>query len=92
MFFNLLTVRVGDRVFGTIPDWVPLIDGDLTVNSIVFGLLSGLAVLTLVLIGVTLAAVLDWACPADAAPVAGRGRRGRFGRVLVLPADDRHVS
>ncbi|MEZ4529637.1 MAG: energy-coupling factor transporter transmembrane component T [Thermomicrobiales bacterium] len=60
VFFNLLTVRVGDRVFGTIPDWVPLIDGDLTVNSIVFGLLSGLAVLTLVLIGVTLAAVLDW--------------------------------
>lgn len=58
--FNLLTVRVGDRVIGTIPEWAPLIDGNLTVNSLVFGLLSGLAILTLVLIGVTLSAVLDW--------------------------------
>lgn len=58
--FNLLTVRAGDRVIGTIPGWVPVIDGNLTLNSVVFGLLSGLAVLTLVLIGVTLAAVLDW--------------------------------
>ncbi len=58
--FNLLTVRTGDRVIGTIPDWVPLIDGNLTLNSVVFGMLSGLAVLAMVLIGVTLAAVLDW--------------------------------
>jgi energy-coupling factor transport system permease protein len=58
--FNVLTVRAGDRVIGTIPDWMPLIDGDLTLNSVVFGLLSGLAVLALVLIGITLAAVLDW--------------------------------
>lgn len=58
--FNMLTVRAGDRVIGTIPGWAPLIDGNLTLNSVVFGLLSGLAVLTLVLIGITLAAVLDW--------------------------------
>ncbi len=58
--FNLLTVRVGDRVIGTIPDWVPLLSGNLTLNSMVFGLLSGLAVLALVLIGITLSAVLDW--------------------------------
>lgn len=58
--FNVLTVRAGDRVIGSIPDWAPLIDGDLTFNSVVFGLLSGLAVLALVLIGVTLSAVLDW--------------------------------
>lgn len=58
--FNVLTVRTGDRVIGTIPEWIPLIDGNLTLNSVVFGLLSGLAVLTLVLIGITLAAVLDW--------------------------------
>ncbi len=58
--FNLLTVRVGDRAIGTIPEWVPLLSGDLTLNSLVFGLLSGLAVLTLVLIGITLSAVLDW--------------------------------
>jgi energy-coupling factor transport system permease protein len=58
--FNVLTVRTGDRIIGSIPNWVPLIDGNLTLNSVVFGLLSGLAVLTLVLIGITLAAVLDW--------------------------------
>lgn len=60
VLFNLLTVRVGDRAIGTIPDWVPLVSGELTLNSMVFGLLSGLAVLTLVLIGITLSAVLDW--------------------------------
>lgn len=58
--FNVLTVRVGDRVIGTVPGWVPLLDGDLTLNSIAFGLLSGVAILTLVLIGITLSAVLDW--------------------------------
>lgn len=58
--FNLLTVRVGDGVIGSIPDWVPVLHGDLTLNSIVFGFLSGLAILILVLIGVTLSAVLDW--------------------------------
>ncbi len=60
VFFNVLTVRVGDRVFSTIPAWVPLLDGDLTLNSVVFGLSSGLAIFTLVLIGITLSAVLDW--------------------------------
>jgi energy-coupling factor transport system permease protein len=60
VLFNVLTVRAGDRVIGSIPGWAPLIDGDLTLNSVVFGLLGGLAILTLVLIGVTLSAVLDW--------------------------------
>ncbi len=60
VIFNLLTVRIGDRVIGTIPDWVPLLDGALTLNSIVFGLSGAIAILTLVLIGVTLSAVLDW--------------------------------
>lgn len=60
VLFNLLTVRTGERVIGTIPNWVPLIDGNLTLNSIVFGLLGGMAVLILVLIGITISAVLDW--------------------------------
>lgn len=60
VIFNVLTVRIGDRVIGSIPDWMPLLSGDLTLNSIVFGLLGGLAIFTLVLIGVTLSAVLDW--------------------------------
>lgn len=58
--FNILTVRAGDRIIGHIPSWVPVIDGAITLNSVVFGFLSGLAVLTLVMAGITLAAVLDW--------------------------------
>ncbi|MCA9859044.1 MAG: energy-coupling factor transporter transmembrane protein EcfT [Thermomicrobiales bacterium] len=60
VLFNLLTVRAGNRVIVSIPESVPVLGGDLTVNSVVFGLLGGLAVLTLVLIGITLSAVLDW--------------------------------
>ena len=60
VIFNLITVRAGDCVIATIPDWIPLVSGDLTLNSMIFGLLSGLAILTLVLIGITLSAVLDW--------------------------------
>lgn len=60
VLFNVLTVRAGNRILGEIPSWVPLISGNITLNSVVFGLLSGLAVLTLVMIGITLAAVLDW--------------------------------
>ena len=60
VMFNMLTVRVGNLVIGHVPDWVPLLSGDLTLNSVVYGLMSGLAILSLVLIGVTLSAVLDW--------------------------------
>lgn len=58
--FNLLTVRAGDRVIGTIPEWIPILGGNLTSNSMIFGFLSGLAVLILILVGITLSAVLDW--------------------------------
>lgn len=59
--FNLLTVPVGDRVIANVPDRVPIVGGVLTVNALVYGLLSGLALLTLVTVGTTLGAVLDWA-------------------------------
>lgn len=58
--FNLLTVHVGDRVIGTLPGWLPIIGGIVTANALVYGLLSGLALLTLVLAGTTIGAVLDW--------------------------------
>lgn len=76
--FNVLTVRAGDRVLGTIPGWVPLIDGNLTLNSVVFGLLGGLAVFTLVLVGITLSAVLDWSAIMRMLPasLAGAGVAG----------------
>ena len=59
--FNALTVHSGDRVLFTIPSSVPIAGGIVTLNAVVFGLLSATAILTLILIGVTLAAGLDWA-------------------------------
>lgn len=58
--FNLLTVHVGDRVIGELPAGLPIIGGIITVNALAYGLLSGLALLTLVLAGTTIGAVLDW--------------------------------
>lgn len=60
MLFNVLTVHIGNRVFGRLPASGPVIGGALTVNALVYGLLTGLALLTLVLIGTTLGMVLDW--------------------------------
>lgn len=59
--FNLLTVHVGDRVLLRVPDVVPVVGGPLTLNALVYGLLSGAAILTLVLIGTTFGTVLDGA-------------------------------
>jgi hypothetical protein len=58
--FNILTVRTGDRIIVTLPQWMPLLDGPLTWNAVVFGALSGIAILSLVVAGLTLAANLDW--------------------------------
>lgn len=59
--FNVLTVRAGERGIARLPEWLPLIGGELTVNAAVYGLLSGAAVVLLVMIGSTLAALADWA-------------------------------
>jgi energy-coupling factor transport system permease protein len=58
--FNLLTVHVGDRAIGALPDSWPVIGGVLTLNALVFGLLSALAILSLVTVSATLGATLDW--------------------------------
>ncbi len=58
--FNLLTVHAGDRVLVTIPDGIPLIGGELTWNAAMYGALSGLAIVGLVLIGTTVAAGIEW--------------------------------
>ncbi len=39
---NALMVHVGDHVLFTIPTWVPLLGGPVTLEAIVFGLLNGL--------------------------------------------------
>ncbi len=58
--FNVLTAHLGDRPFAYLPDGLPLIGGPLTLNALVYGLLSGAALLTLVLVGTTLGLALDW--------------------------------
>jgi energy-coupling factor transport system permease protein len=61
VLFNVLTARSGDVVLGTIPERVPLIDGPITLNAVVFGVISAAAIVTLVLIWSTAGAHVTWA-------------------------------
>jgi energy-coupling factor transport system permease protein len=58
--FNVLTVRAGDRVIARLPDGLPIIGGEISLNAAVYGILSGLALVLLVMIGSTVSALLDW--------------------------------
>ncbi len=58
--FNLLTVHAGNRVLMTLPQSLPLIGGDLTLNALVYGILSGVALFTLILVGLTVTALVSW--------------------------------
>lgn len=40
--FNGLTVHLGDTVLFSLPDWLPLLGGGITLEAIVFGALNGL--------------------------------------------------
>ncbi len=76
--FNALTVHAGRQVLFTIPSSVPLIGGVVTLNAVVYGLVTGVAVLVLVLTGTTIAAGLSWSdlvrsLPARVAPLAVAG-------------------
>lgn len=76
--FNALTVHAGRHVLFTIPDAVPLIGGVITLNAVLYGLVTGVAVLTLVLTGTTIAAGLAWSdlvrsLPSRVAPLAVAG-------------------
>ena len=76
--FNALTVHAGDQVLFMFPASLPLIGGRITVNAIAYGVVSGLAILTLVLAGTTVAAGLVWAdlmrsMPQRVAPIAVAG-------------------
>lgn len=42
--FNVLTVHVGDRVFATLPSWLPVIGGPLTINALAYGAISAAAI------------------------------------------------
>ena len=78
VIFNVLTVHAGDAALVHLPQILPVVGGPLTFNALVFGLLSGLAIVGLVLTGTTVAALLDWAAlmrtlPARATPFAVAG-------------------
>lgn len=76
--FNALTVHAGNQVLFRLPGSLPLVGGDVTLNAVVYGLVSGIAVLTLVLTGTTIAAGLVWSdlvrsLPTRVAPLAVAG-------------------
>jgi energy-coupling factor transport system permease protein len=58
--FNALTVRAGTTELVRLPPWLPLLAGPVTLNAVVYGLLSGLALLNLVLASALLGSVVDW--------------------------------
>ena len=72
--FNALTVRTGNQVAFELP----VLNWTITWNAIAYGLVSGLAMVTLVLTGITVAAGLDWIAltrvlPQRLAPLAVSG-------------------
>lgn len=74
VIFNGLTVRSGNQI----AFHVPVLDFAVTWNAISYGIVSGLAMVTLVLIGITTAAGLDWIAltrvlPQRLAPLAVSG-------------------
>lgn len=76
--FNTLTVHSGNHILFTLPDALPLIGGRITLNAVVYGIVSGMAVITLVLVGVTVASGLVWtdlmrSLPERIAPLAVAG-------------------
>ncbi len=60
VLFNLLTAHVGDRVIGALPQTWPVVGGVLTFNALIYGLLSAMAIFSLVAVSATLGATLDW--------------------------------
>lgn len=78
VLFNLITVHAGDRVIATLPDGIPLFGGVLTWNAAVYGALSGLTIVALVIVGTSVAAGIEWndlmrLLPARAAVLAVAG-------------------
>ncbi|HEV2065724.1 MAG TPA: energy-coupling factor transporter transmembrane component T [Thermomicrobiales bacterium] len=78
VIFNVLTVHAGDRVLARLPESLPVIGGVLTLNALVYGLVSALALFTLLLIGTTTGALLVWMdlfrlLPRRLAPIAVAG-------------------
>jgi energy-coupling factor transport system permease protein len=61
VLFNVLTVRAGDLVIVSLPERTGWLAGDLTWNAVIYGLLSAVAILGLIVTWATVAAAVDWA-------------------------------
>lgn len=51
--FNVLTVHAGDRVFTRLPGWLPIIGGPLTINALVYGIISATSIATVLFAAAT---------------------------------------
>jgi energy-coupling factor transport system permease protein len=76
--FNVLTVHAGTTVLATLPGSWPIVGGDLTLNALVYGVLGGVALFSLVLTGITVGTLVSWidlfhALPPRLAPIAVTG-------------------
>ncbi|CAN5573489.1 energy-coupling factor transporter transmembrane component T [soil metagenome] len=60
VLFNLVTYHGGDREIAVVPGWVPIAGGPLTLNAVVYGVLSGLSLVLLVTVWSTIAQHIDW--------------------------------
>src|SRR4051794_26068552 len=60
VLFNMLTAHVGDRVIGVLSESWPVIGGVLILNVLIYGLLSAMAIISLIAVSATLGATLDW--------------------------------
>ncbi|MGH2548130.1 MAG: CbiQ family ECF transporter T component, partial [Thermomicrobiales bacterium] len=60
VLFNLVTYHGGDREIAVVPGWVPIAGGPLTLNAVVYGVLSGFSLVLLVTVWSTIAQHIDW--------------------------------
>jgi energy-coupling factor transport system permease protein len=60
VLFNVLTVHAGTSVIATLPAGWPIMGGDLTANALAYGVVSGVALFSLVLTGITVATLVRW--------------------------------
>jgi len=76
--FNVLTAHAGNQVITELPGSWLIVGGPLTWNALVYGLLGGTALFTLVLTGLTVSALISWidlfhVIPRRLAPIAVTG-------------------
>lgn len=57
--FNLLTVHAGDRVLTRLPAGIPIFGGAITLNALVYGIVSAVALLDLLLIAAIFSAAVS---------------------------------